>query len=228
MCQHVDSCAHPGASLSSPVKSRRKGPDHRPILRGRWGKRDSTTLDEGSVWPNPAQVLLLRAGLSSGAEAVEAWEEWLSLAHLDAVDPSSGQVLPLVYRNLAGQGLIGPTHDRLKLHYMAAWAKNQKLFRLLGHVLGQFKDHGIDALVLQGAALVPLYYRDEGTRGMGDFDVLVPEARFREACSVLRAEGWRPLYYDPDRFDTRFEHLSLIHISEPTRRNQSSRMPSSA
>lgn len=185
----------------------------RPAGRGRWGTRQSLQTDQGSVWPSPSQVLLLKAGLSTERGARDAWEHWLTQADLEAPDPSSGQVLPLVYSNLRRNGLDLPSMGRLKLHYMAAWAKNQRLFALLGRTLRPLSDHGIDTLVLKGAALVPLFYRDEGARGMGDFDVLVPETKFHDACSVLQAHGWKPLYHLPEHFDTRFEHA--IAFLEP-------------
>ena len=62
--------------------------------------------------------------------------------------------------------------------------------------------------VVKGAALIPLYYRDSGVRGMGDFDVLVPERRFRDAAAALGEAGWGTRFWRPDRFDTRFVGLT--------------------
>lgn len=190
----------------SPVNDPRPGRGWGASRRGRWGRRKRSALDEGSVWPSASQVLLLNAGLSRGREAVEAWEQWLALADLDAVDPSSSRILPLVYRNLAREAVGVASMDTLKRHYMVAWGKNQRLFRLVSQTVGHLSAGGIETLLLKGAALVPLYYGDDGSRGMGDFDVLVPEARFHDACSLLREAGWRPLHFDPEYFDTRFEH----------------------
>jgi len=144
--------------------------------------------------------------LADGEAAKNAWDQWRTQVDLDAVDHSSAQLLSLAYRNLARLGVRDGTHEKLKLHYMVTWAKNQKTFRLLSETLQLLHTRQIETLVLKGAALVPLYYGDEGARGMSDFDVLVPERQFHEACSVLQEARWRPLYYDPQYFDTRFEH----------------------
>jgi hypothetical protein len=159
-----------------------------------------------SIWPNPDLVLLLRAGLDTPPAAREAWREWRVGHEPELAGPREKQLLPLVYRNLTSAGIPDPELHELKRHYLATWVGNQRLFRLLASTLDQFRAAGIPTLVLKGAALVPLYYEDPGVRGMGDFDVMVPEREFSSACTLLRREGWAPAEFDPRYFDTRFGH----------------------
>ncbi|MGH7571512.1 MAG: nucleotidyltransferase family protein [Gemmatimonadota bacterium] len=161
---------------------------------------------EGAVWPRPDQELLLHAALSRGDEAVAAWRRWADEVDLDALDPGAGQILPLAYRNLVDQGVQDERLAALKRRYAFTWAQNQRMFRMLGGILRLLHAAGIETLVFKGAALVPLYYRDGGVRGMGDVDVLVRPERFHEAARALGEAGWGTHFWSPELFDTRFEH----------------------
>lgn len=161
---------------------------------------------EGAVWPTPNQELLLRAALSQGADATTPWRRWRDEVELDELDPGSAQILPLAYRNLVDQGVGDERIDALKPWYAVTWAQNQRTFRLLAEILRRLHAAGIETLVFKGAALIPLYYRDAGVRGMGDVDILVRPERFREAARVLGEAGWRTQFWRPELFDTRFEH----------------------
>ena len=55
--------------------------------------------------PDEGQMLLLEAALGQGPEAAECWAEWERRFRLDRPDEGSYRLLPLVYRNLSGQGL---------------------------------------------------------------------------------------------------------------------------
>lgn len=174
-------------------------------LRGRWG-RVRETRPEGSVWPDPRQELLLMAGLQPEEEAWQAWRAWSRAAGSRPLDGSSRQLLPMVYRNLCDQVARDPRLAALKDVYRLTWLRNQRLFHLLRATLERLHDAEVATLVFKGAALVPLYYPDAGARGMGDFDVLVPVEGFDRAVRVLESTGWQSLYWDPHRFDPRFEH----------------------
>src|SRR5439155_532119 len=50
---------------------------------------------------------------------------------------------------------------------------------------------GLQTMVLKGAALSTLYYRDTGARPMLDFDVLVHTGEATTALDVLERAGWR-------------------------------------
>jgi hypothetical protein len=57
-------------------------------------------------------------------------------------------------------------------------------------VLTSFHNTGIQTMILKGAALTLLHYRDFGLRPMVDFDVLVPTKKASAAIKRLSESGW--------------------------------------
>ncbi len=156
---------------------------------------------EGCFWPAQLQEVLLRAALLEGRDAVEAWKEWRSRVDIDDVDrldPGSYRLLPLLYRNLKNQYPEDPIMMKLKGVYRLTWYKNQMLFHTITSLLHSFHRAGIDTMVLKGAALTLLCYRDYGLRPMNDFDVLVHTKDVHSAIRLLRQLNWNPLKFDPD------------------------------
>ncbi|MGA2214004.1 MAG: nucleotidyltransferase family protein [Bryobacteraceae bacterium] len=142
-----------------------------------------------------SQLLLLRAALLEGPAAVEAAEEWFATSQ-DAVgqgfghlEQGSRRLLPLVYRNIK-EALPAELRRTLRQVSIGYWADNQKLFRRLDERLAWFHANGIPTMVLKGAALAVLHYRDKGARPMADFDILVPEDRARDVIDRLLGDGW--------------------------------------
>jgi hypothetical protein len=164
---------------------------------------------EGVFWPTQQQELLLRAALLEGRDAVEAWKEWRSrvdIDDIDRLDPGSYRLLPLLYRNLNSHGAEDPIMMKLKGVYRLTWYKNQMLFHTITSLLRSFQRAGIDTMVLKGAALTLLCYRDYGLRPMNDFDVLVHTRDALSAVRLLRELGWNPLEFDPDE-----EYISVSY-----------------
>ncbi len=54
------------------------------------------------------------------------------------------------------------------------------------------QERGIEALLLKGAALILLHYRDPGLRPMDDVDILVRTDQAQAAVAALTGRGWRP------------------------------------
>ena len=152
-----------------------------------------TLTPPGGVWPTPEQLLLLQTALWSGDDALAAWSEWNSRVDLvnDDLDEGSFRLLPLVYRNLERLRLGGPLVLKLKGIYRFSWAKNIALFNRAQSVLQNLHAAGIDAIMLKGAALSLLYYRDRGTRPMSDIDILVPTCDAEKSLKCLADGGWR-------------------------------------
>jgi len=115
------------------------------------------------------------------------------------------QLMPLVYRNLTSQGLREELPADFKRSYLATWANNMYRFEALEKTLELLHGLGIQTLVLKGAALAPVYYKDLGARVMGDFDILVRETQFHAAANALLATGLVPVS-SPEYFDCRFFH----------------------
>jgi hypothetical protein len=99
-----------------------------------------------------------------------------------------------VYRNVK-EALPSDLRDTLRRVFLQYWADNQKLFRRLEERLAWFRANGIPTLVLKGAALSVLHYRDKGSRPMADFDILVPEDLARDVIGRLQRDGWSAVAY---------------------------------
>jgi hypothetical protein len=135
----------------------------------------------------PNQELLLKAALFSGEDALEAWSKWR-----DAVDweghfePGSFRLLPLLYNNLHKHGVDDSAMGKLKGIYRQAWSKNQTLFHEMAKVIEFLQNAGIKTMLLKGASLSLLYYKNNGSRPMADIDVLVPLKQARLADELLQ------------------------------------------
>jgi hypothetical protein len=140
--------------------------------------------------PNAGQQLLLRAAVGSDGEARAAWTAWTSSHDLDGVRDESFWLLPLVFRNLRRLGV--ELDGRLAGLYKRSWFKNRRVLHRAAAAIQAFTAAGIETIVLKGAALSVLHYRDLGARVMEDVDLLVPPAQLRAAAGVLGGLGFRP------------------------------------
>jgi hypothetical protein len=138
---------------------------------------------------------MLRAALAEGPEAAAAWSAWQqAVGGIAKVESASFRLLPLVYRNLSRSGSDDPSMPVLEGVYRQAWIANNLLVRWAGTVLEALEGAGVPTLMLKGAALAPLHYRDLGARPMDDIDVLVPRARAGEAMDTLSGLRFTPSY----------------------------------
>ena len=141
----------------------------------------------GNCWPTSAQRLLLRAVVLRGAEALAAWQRWTQAVDLDGLDAGSIRLLPQLYRSLEREGVRDPLMSRLKGVYRHTWYGNQLRLRDAAVVLGELSRRGIEPMLLKGAALTLLHYRDSGLRPMEDVAVLVRTQQWRAGQSVYPA-----------------------------------------
>ncbi len=127
---------------------------------------------------------------------------------------------PIVLDQLAGERLTGiavaaAMDERLLLSELQARALLDRhresmlvalaLERRLLDVASAFRDEGIDVVVLKGPAVAHTFYPDPAWRNFGDLDLLVPTARWEQACRVLRDVGFSRDTPEPRRgFDVRF------------------------
>jgi hypothetical protein len=146
----------------------------------------------GSCWPTSAQHLLLQAALLHGAEAVGAWQRWKRAVELDSLDAESIRLLPQLYRSLEREGVRDSSMSKLKGLYRHTWYGNQLRLRDAAVVIGELRRRGIDAMLLTGAALTLLHYRDLGLRPMDAVDILVRTHQWRPAVDAVTELGWRP------------------------------------
>ncbi|MBE0642322.1 MAG: nucleotidyltransferase family protein, partial [Bacteroidales bacterium] len=144
-------------------------------------------------FPAPAQLLLLKAALCEGDEAIRSWQAWQKVFDLkDPLDPGSYRTLPLLYRNLSLLLPEEPLLPKLKAAYRQSWYRNQQLLHRGLPAIRLLETEGIRCMLLKGAALGALWYRDPGIRYMADLDVMVKPERAREAIGLLQKAGWMP------------------------------------
>lgn len=167
----------------------------------------NTTRRDGGCWPTKQQELLLQASLLKGKDAIEAWNKWKSRVDVNRLDQSSRQLLPLLYRNL--HNVEDPLMDMFKGIYRLNWYKNQMLLNDITPVLNALHNDNIKTMILKGAALTLIHYKDYGIRYMEDFDVLVETEQASAAIELLKTLGWRPISRPLNAFNK--EYFSVRH-----------------
>lgn len=152
--------------------------------------------------PTAEQEFLLRAALLEGPEARAAWIQWLALSGeswlKDELDVASSRLLPLLYMNVASIQPVEPDLlDKLKRAYIVAFCNSQALFDKSTTAILALEQAGIETILLKGAAVALLYYKDAGLRPMVDVDILVPTGKANEAIEVLTKLDWQPGFKAP-------------------------------
>lgn len=145
-----------------------------------------TRMERPEWLPTETQEQLLRAALLDGDAALEAWRGWMTEPHPIEDESLAFQVLPLAYRNIHRLDPGADGLDRAKGVYRYVWVKNQVLIRVGARAIESLQEAGIDVLVLKGAALSLLNYRDLGLRLMADIDLLVPRDSALPAIATMR------------------------------------------
>src|SRR5215813_6004791 len=160
-------------------------------------------------WPTREQELLLRAALLEDENCIAAWEQWKSRVDVDRIDVGSKRLLPLVHRNLLNRNVEDPLMVKLKAVYRRTWYENQLLFHRVSLLLTAFREAGIETIVLKGAALALLHYKDTGLRPMNDFDVMVRVEQRTAAIDVMSKQGWKPMPRSPEALTD--SYLSVVN-----------------
>jgi hypothetical protein len=139
----------------------------------------------------PNQELLLKAALFSGNDALEAWRKWRDAADWEGhLEHGSFRLLPLLYNNLHKHGVNDSAMGKLKGIYRQAWSKNQILFHEIAKIVEYLQNAGIKTMLLKGASLSLLYYKNNGARPITDMGILVPLKKARMSMDVLKEGGW--------------------------------------
>jgi hypothetical protein len=160
------------------------------------------------------QRLALEACLRTGPAAIDAWERWKQVAHLDDLEPGTFRLAPLIYRHLSALGVRDPALGRFKGIYRATWCANQVLFRAMLPLVSRLQDRGVRVMLLKGTALSALHYRDLGARPMADLDVMVPRVQVPQALDVLAACRLTRAPGAPDRFNETLARLFHAYTYE--------------
>lgn len=170
-----------------------------------------TLKDERTgAFPTPRQLLLLRAIFGRGDVLFHAFNDWKKSVNIETdIDPGSYRLLPMLYHSLKTNGIEDPLLGKLKGIYKQTWVKNNFLFITSKHILLLLEKHGINTLVLKGAAMALHYYQDFGLRSMQDFDILIPVQHRKEAINLLLKNGFYPVLLSKSRLSESF--LTIQH-----------------
>ena len=150
------------------------------------------------------------AATGAADAALAAWETWKERNDVGSVDRGAKRLLPLVYRRLIELRIDDPDLGRLKDLYLHAWYRNQVKFRWAAEAVGSLREAGLDVMLLKGAALLSLHYRDAGVRPMEDVDLLVRTEAARTALDVLAGLGWSPVTTAPREVFLAVRHAEAL------------------
>jgi hypothetical protein len=98
----------------------------------------------------------------------------------------------------------------LKGVYRHSWYCNQRLFHEAADTIRVLEAGGVETMVMKGAALSVLYYRDPGSRPMEDLDVVVRSERIHDALRLLAEAGWRSDHPAPLELRLRVEQATEV------------------
>ncbi|WP_201352031.1 nucleotidyltransferase domain-containing protein [Hydrogenimonas urashimensis] len=155
----------------------------------------------GGYWPSQEDTYLLEAILLPKDAALEAWEKWLRTVNYEALQEGPQRMFPLLYMKLRKEGVEHPLMQRFKGIYRRAWYKNQMTFHRIRPLMEALDEAGVRTVILKGAAMIALYYRDLGLRPMNDFDFLIRLSDVAKALPVLKKEGYEPIDGTWEMFD---------------------------
>src|SRR5579871_124220 len=130
-----------------------------------------------SYWlplPNATQLRLLRLVLSPSLNR-DALDAWTASVDLRTLDGGSVRLLPGLYQRLNEAGIDHPWLPIMRGWYRRSLYRNRLIIHRGLDLVGALESRGVRTLLLKGCPLVALYYKDPGTRPMGDFDLLVDE-----------------------------------------------------
>jgi hypothetical protein len=160
----------------------------------------------------PNQELLLKAALFSGNDALEAWRKWRDATDWEGhLEPGSFRLLPLLYNNLHKHGVNDSAMGKLKGIYRQAWSKNQILFHEIAKIVEYLQNAGIKTMLLTGASLSLLYYKNNGARPITDMGILVPLKKARMSMDVLKEGGWTSPAVPLNEMDLSYSHAIHLH-----------------
>jgi hypothetical protein len=123
------------------------------------------------------------------------------------------EVSPLLYWNLSkidgGKSVPANILANLRKMYHGTFFRNALLYNELSNILNAFKGFDIDVVVLKGAFLAEVIYKDIGLRPMNDIDLLIKKEDFQR----VKMEMAKLMYY-PKIFPSKIRENRCTTLSE--------------
>jgi hypothetical protein len=122
--------------------------------------------------PDQRHTLLLRAVAWNDDRARRTWDAWRSQVTPEIVTDAEAWLLAAAYRPLRRLGAADPMVSLAGGVYRRAWYVNQLALKRGADVIADLRAAGVEVIVLNGAALSLLHYRDAGARPFEHLDML--------------------------------------------------------
>lgn len=107
----------------------------------------------------------------------------------------SHNVAPLMYPNLKRLNEIHeiPPHimTQFRKNYHITWVRNTKMYNDLAILLKEFSSNGIEPILIKGAALAQVVYKNIALRTMSDADMLIRKEDAHKARDILLDQGYK-------------------------------------
>jgi hypothetical protein len=132
---------------------------------------------------------LLAAACATGPRAAEAWHRWSDVTTLDALDPGTYSLLPLVFRNLESRNPPGIAFRKIAAIYRHTWFANEIALRSAARVIKMLEAARIDGALAGDLALTLAAYPDLGARPLGSIDIVIRRDDVSRTCDLLTAAG---------------------------------------
>lgn len=134
---------------------------------------------------------LLRASFCTGSAALEHFSAWNAQINWDDhLNTEEYRLLPQLQRNLSAQGFRHERLGKFKGIGRKAWYNNNLFFHRLAPGIREFRNAGIETILLYGGALA-LQYDNEYVLDYGaDCGILVRGREMHNAFRLLERAGW--------------------------------------
>ena len=144
-------------------------------------------------WPTEVEIELLRGVFDEDpAAAVAVWRSLERRGELERLRSDAARLRPLLYERLCAADAAGPDTLPLRRVYAETRSLNSTTRARAREALELLADRGIAPMLLKGLALDSMA-GGQGTRRIGDLDLMVRHARLGEALAALRSGGWEPI-----------------------------------
>lgn len=134
--------------------------------------------------------LLLQASLRDRREAVDAsFRAWRSQVDPSRMSGRDVRLMPTLLANLLRFGIQDDSLSWLRGQAKHVWLTGAIRLRAFERALDILRAADVPVVLLKGVALLARWREAVEDRPMGDFDILVPVERVRDALGALREEG---------------------------------------
>ena len=134
--------------------------------------------------------LLLKAALSKGEQALDAWRRWSLEFDLDSIDSEGFWLLPLLYKNLAAQNFQGPEKQRLSGVYKQLRLHNTIACPVLSGLIRSLEEAGISTI--PGPVTLWAINDQKAAVSASPAELFVSVAMLEKADEILQSQNWLP------------------------------------